>query len=77
MLDLFNFTAVADDNIQLNVHVAQKTKFVSERTENIMEKGDQSGNQYFFSISLFARIVKTQDCMVKDQHLTLSQILEF
>ena len=67
MLDMSNFKAFADDKIIL----AQKLKFVLEKVENIVGKGEKCWLPPFspfptmFSKAFFPRGLKNQDCMVK------------
>ena len=50
---------------------SQKLKFVTNKVENIVGKGENAGNQRFllfpelFSKGLPLRVVKSRDCVVK------------
>ena len=64
ILDLSKFKAFADDKII----VTQKSKFSLGGIENIVGKGENSGNQHFptmFSKAFNSRGVKSQDCVGK------------
>ena len=56
-LDCTKFKTFADNNS----NVAQMVISVFDRVENIMGKGENAG----FSKSLFLRVVKSRNCVVK------------
>ena len=66
--------AFADDKI----NVTEKLKFVFERVENIVEKGENAGYQYFllfpqcFQKASYSGPLKSQDCVVKELSLPFS-----
>ena len=65
-LDWFKLKAFADDKI----NVIEKLKFVLERVENIVGKGENAGYQYFllsptFSKGFLYRVIKSRDSVVK------------
>ena len=68
MLDLFKLKTFADDNS----NVAKMAKFVCDRAENIVGKGEDAGYHHFllfpqcFQKMSFCRVVKMRDCVVKD-----------
>ena len=53
------------------INMSEKLKFVMERVENIVGKGENAGYQHFlllaqcFSKTFFLRVVKSRDCVVK------------
>ena len=56
--------AFADDKI----NVTEKLKFVLERVENIVGKGENAGYQHFltmFSKGFFPRVIKSWDCVAR------------
>ena len=56
LLDCPKLEAYADDKI----NVTENMKFVLERVENIMGKGENAG----FQKALFFRVIKSRDCVV-------------
>ena len=52
------------------INATEKSKFVSQRVENIVRKGENAGYQTFspfptmFSIGLSVRVVESRDCVV-------------
>ena len=66
-LEWSKFKALADDKLNVN----KKLDFVLGRVENIVEKGEDAGYQYFllfptmFSEALCFRVVKSRDCVGK------------
>ena len=67
ILDWSKLKAIADDKI----NVTEKIKFVLRRVENIVEKGENAGYQYFFlfqqcfqKVSCF-KVIKSRACKVK------------
>ena len=61
------FKAFADDKINLN----EQQKFILGLVENIVEKGENAGNQHFllfpqcFFKGFLYRVVKSRDCVAK------------
>ena len=66
ILDWSKLKAFADDKI----NVTKKSKFVVARVENIVEKGENAGNQHFllfpqmFSKDFFFNVVKSRDYVI-------------
>ena len=66
-LDWSKLKAFADDKLNL----AEKLKFVLGRVENILEKGENAGDQHFllfpecFQKASFSGVFKSWDCVVK------------
>ena len=73
ILDESKLKVFADDKI----HVNEKSKFVLARVEKIVGKGENAGYQHFlilftiFSKGFFLRVIKSQDCVVKVNCITL------
>ena len=75
ILDWSNLKAFVDDKIK----VTENLKFVHGRVENIVGKGKNTGFQHFvlfplmFSKSLFLKVVKSWDYMVKSSRVKCNQ----
>ena len=66
--NLSKLKAFADDKI----NVTLKLKFVSERIENISEKGENAGYQHFpqmFSKAFFLRVIKSRGLCGKELNM--------
>ena len=64
ILDWSNLKVFVDNKIP----VTEKLKFVLERVEKIMRKGEKVGYQHFlimFSKGSFFRVIKTRDCLIE------------
>ena len=60
-LDWSKLKACADNKI----NVSEKLKFVFDRVENIVGKGENAGYQHFLLFhSVFKRLLKSRDCVV-------------
>ena len=68
ILDWSRFKEFAEDKI----NVTENIEFLLERLENIVGKGENAGYQHFllfaqpFSKGLSLRVLKSQDCVVKN-----------
>ena len=66
ILDLYKLKAFSDDKIKKT----EKLKFVLERIENILRKGENASNQHFssfrtmFSTDFLCGVVKSRDYVV-------------
>ena len=47
------------------INILHNNDFVLERIKNIVEKEENAGDQKLFSKSLWLRVAKSRDCMVK------------